>query len=219
MINIINNEQQERLSLLRERIKKYIGGKRLSHTYSVEKEISEMARLFAPELEYELSAAALLHDITKQLTASEQIALCKKFGVSYTEDELYMPKIFHSKTAVEVIRRDFSEYADDLILSAVRFHTTGRARMSIGEKLLFLADYIEATRTYDDCVKLRHYFWDRINAGTDSREKILDSTLIMAFDMTISDLLTEGRPIHRDTVEARNSIIIDAANRKEESQG
>ena len=78
--------------------------------------------------------------------------------------------------------------------------------MSIGEKLLYLADYIEDTRTFPDCVELRKYFWDRINAG-DDRQVVLRDTLIISFDMTIKGLIGDGTPIHRDTVEARNFLI------------
>ena len=77
--------------------------------------------------------------------------------------------------------------------------------MSLLQKLMYLADYIEPTRTFPDCVALRKFFYDRI--GTGDREAVLRETLILSFDMTISDLIAHKEPIHRDTVAARNFLL------------
>ena len=206
---MITEAQEKQLAGLRESIKDYIGGKRLSHTYGVEREITKLAELYAPELEFELRAAALLHDITKPLSLDEQLELCDKYGIQYTSGDRLMPKTFHAQTACEVIRRKFPEFFTETVYSAVLYHTTGQADMSIAEKLLYLADYIEDTRTFDDCVKLRKFFWDGISAahGEDERNNVLRDTLILSFDMTIRGLIDDGTPIHRDTVEARNFLI------------
>ena len=177
--------QESALASLRERIKDYIGGKRLSHTYGVEREIAKLAAIYDPD---------------------EQIRLCDSYGISYTSGDRLMPKTFHAQTACETVRRRFPEFFNETVYSAILYHTTGQADMSIGEKLLYLADYIEDTRTFPDCVELRKYFWDRINAG-DDRQVVLRDTLIISFDMTIKGLIGDGTPIHRDTVEARNFLI------------
>ena len=78
-----------------------------------------------------------------------------------------------------------------------------------GEKLLYLADYIEDTRTFEDCVKLREYFYTGLEKCADAkdRESLLSDTLILSFDMTIRGLIDDGTPIHQDTFEARNYLI------------
>ena len=203
---MITETQENSLASLRERIKEYIGGKRLNHTYGVEREIAKLSELFDPDEEYDLRAAALLHDITKPLSPEEQLKLCDEFGISYTSGDRLMPKTFHAQTAVEVVRRKFPEFFNETVYSSILYHTTGQADMSIAEKLLYLADYIEDTRTFPDCVKLREYFWGRINSGED-KYIVLRDTLIISFDMTIKGLIEDGTPIHRDTVEARNFLI------------
>jgi nicotinate-nucleotide adenylyltransferase len=186
-----------------------LSGKRLMHSYSVEREVAKLAEIYAPDEEYELRAAALLHDITKQLNLEKQLQLCDKFGIMYKPLDKLMPRTLHARTAVEVIKCYFPEFSDDAILSAVRYHTTGRTDMSIGEKLLYLADYIEPTREFEDCVKLRNYFYAKLEQVADEtgRQKVLRETLILSFDMTISGLIEEGIPIHVDTCEARNYLI------------
>lgn len=209
MMSMITQIQAERLAALRERIPAYINGKRLIHTLGVEREITSLSGIYMPEREFELRCAALLHDITKQLSLDEQLSLCDTFGIEYTERDKLTPKIFHAMTAVGVIRRDEPEFADEFVLSAVRYHTTGRAGMTLGEKLLYLADYIEDTRTFPDCVELRRHFYSALSdaMGRDDDLTVLSDTLILSFDMTIRGLIEDGTPIARDTFEARNYLI------------
>lgn len=115
----------------------------------------------------------------------------------------------HSKTAAALIERDFPEFNDERIVSAVRWHTSGRAGMSVFDMLIYLADYIEDTRTFEDCVKLRAFFYDNLARAESSEQlySVLDKTMILSFDMTFRILMEEGAPICRDTVEARNWFI------------
>ncbi len=206
---MISEYNDARLELLRKRIEGYVSGHRLTHTLAVEREITRLCEIYAPDEEFELRAAALLHDITKQLSLEKQLQLGEKYDIIYSSGDRLMPKCFHAQTAVEVIRREFPDFFDERIVSPVLYHTTGQADMTIGEKLLYLADYIEDTRTFDDCVRLREYFYSHLDkaASEEERDNVLRDTLIMSFDMTIRGLLEEGTPIHPDTVEARNYLI------------
>ncbi len=204
---MINHDNERALDSLRQKISSYMSGRRLSHTLAVEREIKRLCEVYAPDKEYTLRAAALLHDITKELSLQKQLQLCEEFGIIYMPEEILTPKIFHSRTAPAIINRDFAEFADEEILSSVRWHTTGRADMTLGEELLFLADYIEDTRTFPSCVELRKFFWSGA-VGEVDKTAHLTQTMIMALDMTIHELCEEKQPIHLDTVSARNSFIL-----------
>lgn len=210
---MINEENKRTLGALREKIAAYMSGKRLLHTLAVEAEIEKLAAVYAPEKEYTLHAAALLHDITKELPITKQLQLCDEFGIIYTAEEVCTPKIFHSRTASAVIKRDFPEFATEELLSAVRWHTTGHADMTLSEQLLFLADYIEDTRTYPSCVELRDFFWNGLESADDKMAHLND-TMILALDMTVRELCEDKQPIHLDTVAARNSFIMKGRLRK-----
>ena len=95
------------------------------------------------------------------------------------------------------------------MLSCVRWHTTGRADMTVCEAVIYLADYIDMSRTFADCVALRNYFWDKEpqNMAERDRESHLWETLLISFDMTVKALVDEGSLISPETVDARNSII------------
>lgn len=203
---------EEALTDLRERIKGHISGKRYSHTLAVEKEITRLCGIFSlSEAETSvLRAAALLHDITKEKKAEEQIVLCKENGIPFGELECASPKVFHALTAETVIKSRFPEYAIEEILSPIRYHTTGRENMNLSEKLLYLADYIEETRTFPDCIALRNEFY---SVSDPSKEEHLDNVLITSFKMTVRILLDEDATIHPATIASLNSLLIHRKER------
>ena len=200
---------EEMLSALRENVKKGLSAKRYNHTFEVEKMAVRLAEIFCPDKIIELRAAALLHDITKEYDNKVHISMLSKPGIEFTKEERLAPKTFHARTAALLIPEIYPEFADDDVIAAVRWHTTGREKMSISEKILYLADYIDMSRTFEDCVKLRDYFFSKNfdEMSGEERMRHLDRTLLMSFDMTINGLLADGTVINRDTINARNSLI------------
>ena len=198
------------LNGLREQLAKKISPKRFAHTLAVEEMVARLCAVYCSQYTMQLRAAALLHDITKELTTEEQIALCQRFGLSVTKTDVLSPKTFHARTAAELIVAEYPEFADPLIVNAVRWHTTGRKAMTLCEQLLYLADYIDASRTFDSCVLLRKHFWDAKpqNMSEAERLKHLYQTMVYSFDLTIEDLLESGVPIAEDTILARNEFLL-----------
>ena len=202
---------EERLAELREKAVKDMSDKRRIHTLAVEDMAVRLGVIYAPDKINELRAAALLHDFTKELKTEDQLKLCEKYGISVSDDDKFAPKTFHAKTAAAVISDKLSEFASDDVVSSVRWHTTGRKGMSICEKIIYLADYIDDSRKFADCVKLREYFWGKdISAMNKSeRDSHLRDTLIMSYDMTIKNLLDENSPVAKDTFDARNELVCE----------
>ena len=200
---------EEKLLQLRESVKAYISEKRYAHTLGVEREAARLCEVYAPEKGYEMRAAALLHDITKEYSLEKQLKICEKFGIMVDALDKMTPKTFHQRTAAALIPTLFPEYDTPDIVSAVRYHTTGKADMSLCECILYLADYIEDTRTFPDCVKLREHFYTGLEKckSADERLALLYDTMVISFDMTMSGLISDGVPICHDTVDARNSFI------------
>jgi predicted HD superfamily hydrolase involved in NAD metabolism len=199
----------EQISVLRERVRDYLKPKRYLHTLAVEEEAALLGEMFLPDRINALRASALLHDVTKRDDLEKQLQYCSEFGIIYDVLERSSPKLFHAKTAAELARRDFAEFVDDEIISGIRWHTTGREQMTAFESIVYLADYIEKTRTFPDCTELRRYFWDGINSPGVDRDEHFKKTMVLSFDMTIRNLIEEGAPIDRDTVAARNRFILE----------
>ena len=201
---------QQALQELRERVTADMSPKRARHTLAVEQMAARLAALYCPEKEQILRVAALLHDVTKEWPTEQHVAFLEANGIEVTALDLAAPKTLHARTAAVLIPAAYSAYADAEVVSAVRWHTTGREGMSATEKIVYLADYIDDSRTFPDCVKLRSAFWDADpeNMSQAEREAHLTSVLVQSFDMTISGLLEDGAPVSPDTFCARNSLIL-----------
>ncbi len=182
--------------------------KRAYHTLEVEKMVRRLAEIYLPERMMSLSAAALLHDVTKELSYDEQIALCDRLGVQLSDEDRLAPKTLHAMTAAELIKREYPEFATDEIVGYVRWHTTGRVGMTLGEKLVYLADYIDMSRKFEDCVALRDYFFgaDLEKMTEEERLEHLARTLLRSYDLTIMGLLQKQAMISAHTIGARNEI-------------
>ena len=206
-----NKFSEEMIVALRESVKNEMGEKRYFHTLEVEKMAARLGEIYAPEQIPMLRAAALLHDITKERTTDEHIFICENAGEIVSLADRKAPKMFHSRTAALVIPMKYPKFATDEIISAVRYHTTGRANMTVAEKIIYLADYIDMSRTFSDCVMLRNFFFDFDFDSADDQSKIshLNDTLIMSYDLTIKGLLEDGKHIDRATFEARNFLILE----------
>ena len=200
---------EEMLTELRSSVANSLSERRYKHTLEVEKMAARLAEIYCPDKLPDLRAAALLHDITKEYDNKVHISILSKPGIGFTKEEYLAPKTFHARTAALLIPEIYPEFADDDVIAAVRWHTTGRAGMSIAEKVLYLADYIDMSRNFEDCVKLRDYFFSKNIEDMSEEERLLhlDRTLLMSFDMTVRGLLAEGTVINKDTINARNTLI------------
>ena len=189
-------------------VKVFQKDKRYKHTLGVANEALNLGRIFLPTKLEKLYFAGLLHDITKDFGTEKQLETCRKFGIDVPLT--LAPKLFHSKTGAYFARDIFgAELVDSEVFSGILYHTTGRANMSLFEIIIYLADYIEDGRTFEDCVYLREYFYDRINeakAMTDKLE-ILRKTMVLSFDLTIKNLISENKQIDSDTINSRNYFL------------
>ena len=126
--------------------------------------------------------AGILHDITKALNSSEQLQLCEKYAIVLNSFEREHPKLLHAKTGAVIARKIFGESEE--VCSAIQWHTTGREAMSLLEKLIYLADYMEPNRDIDGIGELRRLTW------TDP-----DEALRMGLEMTIRYVRSRGAKV------------------------
>ena len=131
---------------LRGEISKRLSCDRYTHTLGVERAAVFLAQMCLPEKECELRAAALLHDVTKELSTEEHFQILRSAKQKILDKDRDFIPILHSFTAPAVISADFPEFATDQILSAVYNHTLGDSDMTVFDEIIFLADFIEDTR-------------------------------------------------------------------------
>lgn len=200
----------EQLDALRQQVRTVLSVNRLTHTLSVEEEAAGMAGLLLPEKENAVRAAALLHDITKQMPLPQQEALCRSAGIVLTAEDLAAPKTLHARSAPARILAEFPTFATPEILDAVRLHTTGGAGMSVFSKIIFLADYTEPLRPYPACRETRASFWWEMNAAESAaaRLQVLDRTVLAVLAATMVHLLQSGQTVALDSLRAYNQLLL-----------
>ncbi len=177
-----------RLEKLRPVALSFLKHKRIPHVLGTEQEAIRLALRYGADVQ-KARVAALLHDCTKKLDMEEQLALCRQYGIRLDELEQRALKLLHAKTGAAIARDLFG--MDDEIYSAIYWHTTGHANMTLLEKIMYLADYIEPTRNFPGVNELRA-----------ACNESLDKGLRMGLEMTIQEMHDRGNPVHSATLEA-----------------
>ena len=174
----------------------YLKPKRMPHVLGTAEEAARLARRYGAD-ETQARVAGLLHDCTKKLDMAEQLALCGQYGIVLDPLEQKALKLLHAKTGAAIARHVYG--VDDAVYQAILYHTTGRAGMSLLEKILYLADYIEPSREFandPDVVRLRETVYEDLDRG-----------LLLGLTMTIDETVGMGNPVHHDTLDARDDLI------------
>ena len=118
--------------------------RRFIHTLYVAGTAASLAMCYGTDVE-RAEMAGLLHDCAKCLDVNRMRKLCEKAGLEVNDFEKNSGSLLHSK-AGSVLAAEKYGIADEDMLNAIRYHTTGRPGMSILEKIIFVADYIEPGR-------------------------------------------------------------------------
>ena len=190
------------LSNLRRLVKERISDKRYAHTLGVEKMARYLGEIIIPEKLDELCVAALLHDISKELSYDEQLKLLSESSVEYSKEDLSVKPALHSISAIPLVEREFSTYATPAVLSAIANHTLGESGMSVFDEIIFISDYTEEGRSYPTCQKVREYLLESISKNNSYDENLLalHSATLDAINYTIESLIKRGEQIHQKTL-------------------
>ena len=176
------------LSWLREQAYTMLDERRIAHVAGCESEAIELARRWGEDPET-AAEAGILHDITKRLSHEEQLNLCEKYAIICDSAERVTPKLLHAKTGAAVARERFG--VRDAVYEAIRWHTTGKPDMTLLEKIIYLADYIEPTRDFPGVDTLRELAYED-----------LDRALLLGLQMTIEEVRSHGEEPYIDTLTA-----------------
>lgn len=176
--------------IIKQRALKMLSEKRLVHTEGVRKTARELCEIYGADAG-KADLAVCCHDIFRGRQSDELDELIERYGIP----ERYKgnANLSHGKIAAAVMEKEFG-IKDRQIIDAVSYHTTGRAGMSLLEKIVFLADAIEPGRDYPLVGRLREL------SVTD-----LDRACLESLEGTVSFLKQQGvRDIDRDTLMARD---------------
>lgn len=176
--------------ILRERLTE----RRYAHSLAVADSAVELARRFGAD-EDRAREAGILHDIMKDTREDEYLQLFEKESIILTRCEANNKKLLHAIAGAAFIRSELG-ITDEDVINAVRYHTTGRAGMSLLEKVVYIADYISADRDYNGVEDMRRL----------SRTS-LEEAMLFALKFTVCKLAEKEKPICPDSVECYNELI------------
>ena len=199
----------DRIDKLRAEVKSRLSDKRFAHTLGVERAAVEIGKYCLPDKISELSAAALLHDIAKEMPCEAQIAAMLRSGVDFTSEDYNSSALYHAFAAFVVVREEFSDLATDNILSAVFKHTSGDSQMTDFDEIIFVADFVEDGREYSACREARERLLSRL-AEADSYPECLQAlhlTVIEVIDFTLKYLEDKGKTPNSRMLLAKRAVL------------
>ena len=169
-----------------------IRAKRIPHVQGCEEEAVRLAQRWGADPAH-ARRAAILHDCTKYLDLKEQLLLCARYGIELDDMEQSAVKLLHSKTGCALARHLFGEPEE--VCQAICWHTTGKPDMTLLEKILYIADYMEPTRDFDGVERLRALAYED-----------LDAAVLLGTEMTVEEMRGYGSPVHPNTLAARDFL-------------
>lgn len=176
--------------LLSERLDDY----RMHHSECVSECAAVLAEKYGADIE-KARLAGLLHDVTKNTSKADQLEIIEKSGESLSRVELINPKVWHQISGAAFLKGS-GIVTDEEILGAVRWHTTGRAGMTLLEKIVYVADFISADREYPD-----------VNVVRRLAEKSLEDAILYTSRYTVGKLVSADLPIHPATIDCYNDML------------
>ncbi|OFI07209.1 putative nicotinate-nucleotide adenylyltransferase [Clostridium acetireducens DSM 10703] len=180
--------------IIQEYLKNNLKPTRYEHSVSVRGAAIKLAEKYGACID-KARIAGLVHDCAKNLNNEELLNIAKSHGYTINDACEKNPQLLHGIVGA-IIAKEKMEVEDDDVLNAIRYHTTGKKDMSILEKIIYIADYIEPLRNFPGVTDIRKVVYQD-----------LDKALLESFNKTIKFVIDKGEILHTDTVEARNYII------------
>lgn len=177
-------------------IKSMMSENRYNHCVNVSKEAVKLAKRYGGD-EEKAAIAGILHDITKEMPKEEQLQIMLDSGIILDDIQKNAPKLWHGISGSVYIKNHL-DIDDEDILNAICYHTTGRAGMSLLEKIIFVADFTSEERTYKGVATMRK-----------KSRKSLEDAMLYGFKFTFSDLSSRELAIHPDELACYNEIVLN----------
>lgn len=161
------------LKLLQKQMKEELSDDRYEHTLGVMYTAESLAMRYGVDMT-KAAVAGLLHDCAKCIPNVQKIKICKKHDIEISEMEEKNPSLLHAKLGAYMAEKVYG-INDPEILSAIRWHTTGKPDMSMLDIIIYMADYIEPNRDKaPDLKEIRKLSFENIE---EALYRVLEGTL------------------------------------------
>jgi len=176
-------------------VKEQLTEQRYIHTVGVMETAVKLAERFGADLK-KAEIAAIFHDYAK-FRPKEEMKQIILDGGGPLEVLNFQHELWHAPAGAALVKTEVG-ITDEDILSAIRFHTSGRPNMTLLEKVVYVADYIEPGRRFPGVEEVRTL-----------AEEDLDSALIQALKNTITFLISKNQAVYPETVATYNALVND----------
>ena len=196
-------EQEKLLEQIMQDLKENLSEKRYLHSVSTMEKAKELACKYKQD-EMKVMLTAVAHDIAKEMTDEQYFEYTKKNNITLNEFDKLETIGLHGKIGAHIVgaKYGFTKEMQDAIV----YHTTGRANMTMLDKIVFLADKSEDRREGEEVVKLRKII----------NQEGLDEAILWNIDYyAMPKFINKRRMIHINSIYARNDIIAKTKNNKE----
>ncbi|WP_091657784.1 bis(5'-nucleosyl)-tetraphosphatase (symmetrical) YqeK [Alteribacillus iranensis] len=176
-------------------VKPHLTNKRYIHTVGVMNTAVNLAHRYEVNTN-KAKMAAIFHDYAKYRSVEEMREIIQKNGW----DERFIQfnnELLHAPAGSYLVEKEIG-IKDSEILSAIFWHTTGKANMDPLEKVIFLADYIEPNRNFPGVKEVR-----------EQAEVDLDRAVLMALHNTVLFLMSKEEPVFPETLHAYNDLVLE----------
>lgn len=136
--------KQYKIDKIKQKVARHLDQGRYEHTLGVMYMAGALAMCHQADIEKAL-VAGLLHDCAKGLSSEKKLRLCEKYQLPVSESEKKNPGLLHAKLGAYLANVKY-DIEDSEILDSITYHTTGRPEMSLLDKIVYIADYIEPNR-------------------------------------------------------------------------
>jgi predicted HD superfamily hydrolase involved in NAD metabolism len=176
-------------------VKKQLTEHRYQHTLGVMETAIQLAKQYGADVK-KAELAAIFHDYAKFRSKEEMKQIILEQNMP-NDLLIYNTELWHAPVGAYLVKTEVGIQDED-ILDAIRYHTSGRANMTLLEKIVYVADYIEPGRIFPGVDEVREL-----------AQQDLDKALIKALQNTIQFLLKKNQPIYPDTIHTYNSLIME----------
>ncbi len=152
-----------KIEKIQKKVRRHLDKERYEHTLGVMYTAAALAMRYNADVEAAL-VAGLLHDCAKCIPGEKKVRMCEKEHLGVSEYERKNTGLLHAKLGAYLARTKY-KVGDRQILDAITYHTTGRPKMTILDKIIYIADYIEPNRnTAPNLEKARRLAFEDLDA-------------------------------------------------------
>lgn len=184
---------------IEEIVKNSMSEKRYKHSQGVAKRAEELALIYGQDPKI-AKLIGIAHDIAKEMPKEDAIKYAEENGIVFDKIEENEPGLWHSKLGANIAVKKFG-FTNEMA-QAILYHTTGNVNMSIIDKIIYVADKTDETRTYE-----------QLEEGIKISNQDLEEGVLFCAKRAINYSMQKITLIHPDTIELINQIIMNRRNK------